>query len=417
MKKLTVSQYLIVILSALAWAGMLNTGWLFSSYYALSQEALGLSDATMGTLVSMIGLIGVVGYIFSGIFTDSLGYKLTTNIGMVITSIGAVILMMNPTESMAIVCCALMCGGGVVFYCTAVLRMISATGGEGGSGRCLGYFYAIMGLFSLIEGTLFSRIIAINSAAAALRVMLIISVVSMIGCNLVVNFIDKSSFLPSKNVAKAEDGFKFSQIGLLFKSPRFLALCIICFCTVSCSTLMTYTQPLLTSQFGLESSTVTLIGTWTNQGTILVLSTMTGYITDKIGSAAKMFVISLSGLIVACGIVLATPWQASFVALVIFAMVLIKTGDAVGKPGRMILAGECGLPESVRGTAIGFMSVVMALPGMIFGQLFGSILTAYNNSRIGYQIIYIIFIGIAVVGLLGVALFSRLKKAAAAKAA
>lgn len=416
MKKLTVSQYLIVILSALAWAGMLNTGWLFSSYYALSQEALGLSEATMGTMVSMIGLVGVVGYMFSGIFTDALGYKLTINIGMVITSIGAVILLLNPTEAMCTICCALMCGGGVLFYCTAVLRMISATGGEGGSGRCLGYFYAIMGLFSLIEGTLFSSIISSSSAAFALRVMLIISIVSMIGCNLIVNFIDKSSFLPKK-VGKSEDAFRFSQIGLLFKSPRYLALCIICFCTVCCSTLMTYTQPLLRTQFGLESSTVTLIGTWCNQGTLLVLSTMTGYITDKIGSATKMFLIALGGLIVACGIVLATPWQASFVVFIIIAMVLIKTGDAVGKPGRMILAGECGLPESVRGTAIGFMSVVMALPNLIFGEVFGSILTAYDNGRTGYQIIYIIFIGVALVGILGVALFTRFKKAAAARMA
>lgn len=281
----------------------------------------------------------------------------------------------------------------------------------------MGYFYAIMGLVSLIEGNIFASITDSYGAPIGLSALLLISVISMVITQIIAHILDKDTpYLPKNRSVDEANRFKFSKVGALLINPRFIALCVIGFCTVSCTTLTTYTQPLLASQFGLSAGTVTRIGTFCNQGTILVFASLTGVIVDKVGSAIKLFLIALGLLIVACIMVLVVPWSSPFVFIVVIAMVLIKTGDAVGKPGRQLLIPECGLSDSIRGTAIGFLNVIMALPSML-GKLFGSVLTAYSGERMGYQIIYFIFIGIAAVGIIGVLVFQASKKKANAKAA
>ena len=414
--KITIRQWALIICCAICWGSVLNTGWLFTSYYSLVQDALGMNDAAMGACVSAIGLAGVIGYAF-GFLPDMWGSKICMHLGILCTIGGSLFLLLNFSADMALLSCWMMVAGGTVFYCTSTLRLIGQCTVKEAQGTAMGSFYALMGLFSLIVGTVLSRIIAANSAAVGLRVLLIYSIVSMLVMEIAVHFLDPNPLILKKG-SGAESSFKLKMIGDVLSSARFWVLMVICFITVSVSTLMTYTQPLLATQFGVSTATVTLISTFCNQGTILLFSTLTGVITDKLGSATKMFLVALTGLLVACGIVLATPWTPALVALVVVAMVLIKTGDAVGKPGRQLLVGDCGFSEAARGTAVGIISIVMALPGLVFGNLFGSILTKYEGTRTGYQYIYMIFAGMAVIGLVAVLVFQKMvQKAKAAEAA
>lgn len=412
-----------IVVMAIGWVGILNTGWLFTSYYALAQEALGVSDAAMGILVSITEGMGIWGYLVSGPVADWLKPKLSMDIGTVLMIVGAALLVALPSGRMAFISCIIMVSSGMVFYATAALNLVGIFGPAAAHGRALGYFYALQGLIMLVEGTIISRMIATYSAPMSLNILLIFSCGQLVVGQIGLRFFEKDETFP-KRLTKAEiaaskqagekkaGGFSVAMLGTVLSSPRVWLLLLVGACTNCTTILITYTQPLLQTQFGLPTETVTLIATWTNQATLLILSVFTGVLVDKLGSAAKVILISLGSLFIGCAMVLAVPWEARLVFVVVAALCFIRGVNSICKPGRQSMIDECGLPTECRGTICGLLSVGMVIPGTFMGGIFGSILTQYNNGRAGYQIIYMVFVVIGVIGVAAVLLFQKLAKKA-----
>lgn len=416
-----------IVFMAIGWVGILNTGWLFTSYYSLAQEALGVSDAAMGILVSITEGMGIWGYLVSGPIADWLKPKRSMDIGTVLMIVGAALLVALPSGRMAFISCIIMVSSGMVFYATAALNLVGIFGPAAAHGRALGYFYALQGLIMLVEGTIVSRMIASYSATFSLNILLAVSCVQLVVGQAGLRLFEKDETFP-KRLTKAEiaavketktknpGGFSVAMVGKVLSSPRVWLLFLVGACTNCTAILITYTQPLLQTQFGVSTETVTLISTWTNQATLLILSVFTGILVDKIGSAAKVILISLGCLFIGCAMVLAVPWQSRFVFVVVAALCFIRSVNSICKPGRQSMIDECGLPADCRGTICGLLSVAMVIPGTFMGTIFGNILTQYNNSRGGYQIIYIVFVAVGVIGVGAVLLFQRLVNKAKAEA-
>lgn len=414
-----------IVVMAIGWVGILNTGWLFTSYYALAQEALGVSDAAMGILVSITEGMGIWGYLVSGPVADWLKPKLSMDIGTALMIVGAALLVVLPSGRMAFISCIVMVSSGMVFYATAALNLVGIFGPAAAHGRALGYFYALQGLIMLVEGTIISRMIATYSAQMSLSILLIFSCGQLVLGQIGLRFFERDETFP-KRLTKTElsaakqtnekkaGGFSAAMLGTVLSSPRVWLLLLVGACTNCTTILITYTQPLLQTQFGLSTETVTLIATWTNQATLLILSVFTGVLVDKLGSAAKVILISLGSLFIGCAMVLAVPWEARLVFVVVAALCFIRGVNSICKPGRQSMIDECGLPIECRGTICGLLSVGMVIPGTFMGGIFGNILTQYNNGRVGYQIIYMVFVVIGVIGVASVLLFQRLAKKAKA---
>lgn len=422
-EKMSARHMSFIVVMAIGWVGILNTGWLFTSYYALAQDALSVSDAAMGILVSITEGMGIWGYLVSGPVADWLKPKRSMDIGTVLMIIGVVLLVIMPSGRMAFLSCIIMVSSGMVFYATAALNLVGIFGPAAAHGRALGYFYALQGLIMLVEGTIISKMIAAYSATFSLNVLLIFSCGQLVVGQIGLRFFEKDETFPKK-LTKAEvlakkdtkgkntGGFTISMLKEVLSSPRVWLLLLVGACTNCTTILITYTQPLLQTQFGVSTETVTMISTWTNQATLLVLSVFTGVLVDKIGSATKVILISLGCLFVGCAMVLAVPWQAKFVFVVVAALCFIRAVNSICKPGRQSMIDECGLPTECRGTICGLLSVAMVIPGTFMGTAFGRILTQYNNSRGGYQVIYIVFLVIGLIGVGAIFMFQKLAKKA-----
>lgn len=426
-EKMSLQHMVFIVFMAIGWVGILNTGWLFTSYYSLAQEALSVSDAAMGILVSITEGMGIWGYLVSGPIADWLKPKRSMDIGTVLMIVGAALLVALPSGRMAFISCIIMVSSGMVFYATAALNLVGIFGPAAAHGRALGYFYALQGLIMLVEGTIVSRMIASYSATFSLNVLLAVSCVQLVVGQAGLRLFEKDETFP-KRLTKVEiaavketktknpGGFSVAMVGKVLSSPRVWLLFLVGACTNCTAILITYTQPLLQTQFGVSTENVTLISTWTNQATLLILSVFTGILVDKIGSAAKVILISLGCLFIGCAMVLAVPWQSRFVFVVVAALCFIRSVNSICKPGRQSMIDECGLPADCRGTICGLLSVAMVIPGTFMGTIFGNILTQYNNSRGGYQIIYIVFVAVGVIGVGAVLLFQRLVNKAKAEA-
>lgn len=409
--RLTLRHYLLIVMCAFGWFGILATAMRFSNYYALLQAAMNYTDAQMGHIISMIGVTCMISYVFGGILADTLGPKLCIIAGGTISNVGSILLLCGIPFDATIPISLFMCMGGCVF-CTSMLRQLSTCVGKGANGKIMGYFYAIMGLISLIMGNILSSVMSRYSAHSGLRFLMLTAVICIVCAMVAVCLLNNTIPLLPRKWAEHNPNtsrFRFGQVLLLFQNRRYWVLMVICITTVSCAQLMTYTQPLLTSQFGLSPSTVNTIAAWTNHGTIFVFSCITGILVDWLGSAASIFRFSYCALIAACMIVLLTPWRPAFVPLIVIAMICIVSNEGVGKPGRQLLISECGLPASIYGTAIGFLSVVMDIPTAIFGSGFSYVMETFDG-RTAYQILYSLFIVIAITGLTALSVFIRLKE-------
>ena len=418
-EKLNFRLMALVTMVSFGWVGILNTGWLFDSYYTLVRDAIGLTDGQIGSIISIVGITSVIGYFFSGFFTDLLKPQLTMWLGIVCSIVGSFILYTTQQASygLALLTCVIMLGGGVFFYCTAAFKLLADNSTPGTKGRVMGYFFAFQGIFMIICNTIVSSVINSNTAKDGLNLMLLFSCVQLVIAQVAIHFLDqsKTAAKAAKGEKKGGSGFNVAYLPKLLSNPCYLLFLVVAFCTIASGRMNTYTQPLLQDQFGVSTANVLLISTWVNNGTSLVMSILAGIIADKMGSARNAILLSIGFWAVALVLVFATPWNPSFLFMIVLALIFIRSINAICKPGRMTLIQECMIPDEYMGVAIGFFNVVGAAPDIFLGSLFGNILETYGSTRQAYMIIYGVFIVIALVAFLAIFFFKGTRKKYAAK--
>lgn len=414
-EKLSVGWVLVILNMAFGMSATLNTGWLFSSYYQLCADACNLNAAQMGVLLSIIDGCGIIGYVVGGMLVDILKPKACIfigSLGMILFSLWG---MMIPDYPSLVIINTGLVVFGIVFYWTACVRYASSFGPRSMSGKASGLLFALSGAIMLVYGNIISAVIASVSAVSGFR-WLVGSSVAILAVTAIAHCIyDKTPwFGRGMKTENAGGGFQFSMIGTLLKNKRMWIVWLIAAVSSSSTIAITYMNPLLANYYGASTAAITLIRTWANNGTLLVLSMLTGILTDKLGSASKMinaaFICMLFGML----LLLFTPWTPALLVVVIIAMVLVRSVNSIGKPGRVALVAEVDIPEAAKGTATGLMFAATSIPGTFLNTIFGNLLTRYNNEPIAYQIIYGSFVGIAILGIAAVLLFVRLSKKAAA---
>ena len=123
-KPLTFSQYFKIFSSSCGWAAVLTVSYIFSHYYQLFSQVYGFNDSQMGTLMSIVGTVGVFCYLFGGVVADMLRPKVCLNI----TYISMIILSLICTTSPSYTTMYFVAFGfavcGILFFSTPMLRFI-----------------------------------------------------------------------------------------------------------------------------------------------------------------------------------------------------------------------------------------------------------------------------------------------------
>lgn len=402
-KPLTFSQYFKIFSSSCGWAAVLTVSYIFSHYYQLFSQVYGFNDSQMGTLMSIVGTVGVFCYLFGGVVADMLRPKVCLNI----TYISMIILSLICTTSPSYTTMYFVAFGfvvcGILFFSTPMLRFIVTLGSREQQGRIFGLLYCMSGVLSLIIGTIASQIIAVSGAKAGLRWMFILYAAVMAVSCLVHNLIDKSKH--GDKIEKTST-FSINMIGDVLKNPNMWLIFVLAVCTYVPSFMgSAYVQPLMKEYFGASTATVALVATYSNFGTMIVMSLLTGALTDKMGSVVNMVLLSLIFLILAATAMLISPWASAYLFVVTIALFMLRSVNAIGKPARNSLVSESRVPAVARGTATGLMFAVMTLPDAFLYKVCGSLLTSYSGSKTGYHIILVSMLVIGAVGIVCALLF------------
>lgn len=409
-KSLTLSQYFKIFSSSCGWAAVLTVSYIFSHYYQLFEEASGFTDSQMGTLMSIVGAVGVFCYLFGGVIADMLRPKVCLNI----TYIGmiALSLICSTFPNYEIMCFVsfgfALCG--ILFFSTPMINFVITLGSRDQQGRILGLLYCLSGVISLAIGTIASQIIAANDARTGFRWMLILYAAVMAFSCIVHNFIDKSKH--GDAVAKTST-FRPQMIGQVIKNPNMWLIFVLAICTYVPSFMgSAYIQPLMKEYFGASTATVALVATYSNYGTMIAMSLLTGVLTDKMGSVINMVFLSMAFLFVAASAMLVSPWASAYLFVIVIALFMLRSVNNIGKPARPALVSESRVPAAARGTATGLMFAVMTFPDAFLYKVCGNILTKYQGTTTGYTIILSAMVIISIVGVVcAMAFRSNIKKA------
>lgn len=405
--KMTLGWFLIVLNCAAGMSAVLNTGWLFSSYYQLCADGFQLSAAQMGILLSITDGAGIIGYVVGGFLADALKPKaciVIGNVGMILFSLWCLTI---PGYTAVVIICAGLVLFGIVFYWVAMIRYVGAFGPEELRGKAMGFLYGLSGGIMLIWGTLLSNEIAKGDAVWGVRWLLISSIIVMAVTTIAHIIYDKEPWF-GRGGAKESD-FSLKMIGTVLSNGRMWVVYIIAMLSAASAVAITYLQPLLADFYGCSTATITMITTWVYNVTLLIMSFVTGYLVDKLHSAAKVITLSFLCLLVGVGMILFTPWTPALVALIIIAMILVRCVNAICKPGRNSLVAEAGVPKEAMGTATGLMFAATTIPGTFMYTICGNLLTRYEGTTTGYRMIYIVFVAVGIAGILVVQIFSRMK--------
>lgn len=404
---MTWGWFLIVMNCAFGMSAVLNTGWLFSSYYQMCADGFQLSAAQMGVLLSITDGAGIIGYVVGGFLADALKPKaciVIGNAGMILFSLWCLTI---PNYTSVVIICAGLVVFGIVFYWVAMIRYVGAFGPAELRGKAMGFLYGLSGAIMLIWGTLLSNEIARGGAVWGVRWLLISSIVVLAITTITHMIYDKEPWF-GKGGAKESD-FSLKTIGTVLSNKRMWIVYVIAMLSSASAVAITYLQPLLADFYGCSTATITMITTWVYNVTLFIMSFVTGYLVDKLHSAAKVITLSFLCLLVGVGMILITPWNPTLVALIIIAMILVRCVNAICKPGRNSLVAESGIPQEAMGTATGLMFAATSIPGTFMYTICGNLLTRYEGTTTGYRMIYIVFIAIGIAGILVVHLFNRIK--------
>ena len=162
---------------------------------------------------------------------------------------------------------------------------------------------------------------------------------------------------------------------------------------------MNYTTPYLTDAFLAPLTLVSIVGMIRYYGIAIISAPLLGGIAKKVNSPSKTILVVMAASAICCFAYLVLPQTASFmmVAIVITLVLGFLANGAYGVASSVLT--ETHVPAHIFGAASGLLSVIGFLPESFMHQLFGSFIDKYAVQ--GYTYIFICLTVSAVIAIGG----------------
>jgi sugar phosphate permease len=381
-------KYLQILALGLAGGSIYLMPYIRYVFYDWQIEAMGISNAQLGLLSTAYTIGNVLLYIPGGIIADKFSTKKCILISLLSTTVLTFIFAFTMgSYVLALVIWLLFAVTTTFLFWDALMKTIRLIGDESEQGFMFGLYYMGNGLTGAIASAIGVR--ATNMADTAQGKFFWGVVVY--GCATAVAALFVALLLKDKqkaklNAAGQEEGFKFSMVGQLLKSPTVWIFSIIVFTGYAVYSSTSYFNPYLTNVVGItpeDSGYLSIIRTYI----FYILTPISGIIADKlIKSTSKWFIFLFFIL-----------------ALLFVGVLLIPAGTSVGVvsfytllPGLFGLAlygiifsvaAETKIPAAVMGTAVGIASIIGYAPDFFMAAMFGDWIDKLGNGA--YRLIFI----------------------------
>ena len=381
-------------------------------YYDVYLETYHLTNTQMGVFGSVLGVFGMISYLFGGVVADRFSTRMILTVSLIGTGIGGFIHLL-PLNYTALLCLYAFWGVSSLFAfwpaCVKAVRILSDSGDQG---KAFGFFEGGRGVGAALMamGAVVAFRVGIGNIDDQVQGMKFV----IIYYSVLTILMGILAFLTVKDgKMEASERISFKGIGEVLKLPAVWIIGFVTFCNYVFTLSLYYFTPYAT---GILGATVTFAATlaalkrWL--GTIS--SVAGGYMSDKIGTGRTILV---SFLIMAAGTaaILLLPTNSKSIMAFTALFLVVYIFYSVNYAQTWAMMDEGAIPEKYSGTAAGIISTVGYLPE-IFVSLMAGVMIDQNPGVGGYRQYFGFMIGMLLLGaVITVVWIKFLKKQRASK--
>lgn len=397
-------KYLAILALGVSGASIYLLPFIKYVFYDQQIEAMGITNAQSGFLLTMYAMGNIFLYIPGGILADKLSPKRCLLFSLLSTTVLTIVYGFTLSYKTALVIWFLLSITTVLVFWSALLKAVRIIGSEKEQGTMFGIYYAVNGITGAIFNAiaLWSTRLTSNAQGAMFNVTMIYAVATTLAAVLVFLFLKKDSDV--KVETSENEKFQFKDVAHLLKNPYVWIFSLVVFCGYSLFSSTSYFTPYLTDVVGVSPISSGIYSIIRNY-LFMLLAPISGYIADRgFKSTSKWLIITLSILVVLFIGVLVIPSGANATMISVYTLL----PGAFGLASYSIvfsLIGETKIPAKVTGTVIGLASVIGYSPDLFMSTMFGSWLDKLGKN--GYTYIFLYLAATCVVGIVCAYLIRR----------
>lgn len=394
------NRWLFLAILCFGMTGLFGVPYLTRGFYNVFQDAMGITNAQIGILMSTFGLVNLVTYFIGGWLADKISMKKLLVFSYIASGIlGIIMLYSTSFTSLILIYAGFSVSTGLTFF-PAMLKFVRSLGDDSEQGLLYGLKEAGYAAVGVIVGFVVVRI-RVNSGSDMVTFQWLVMLYSglSISAGLLLQFLMKDE----KPVSSAKsEPVDIKLIAKIAKMKEVWLITISIFCCYLVYSSLTYSSPYLVDVYGISNSTASTLGIIRQYVASAFVCLLYGIVADKIGSSVKMVNFTFIGLAITCVAFAMVPQGAAFVGLAIGLMVAI-TILACGVRGVYYAqVSEAGFPLEYTGTVMGIIAILAFTPDAFYFTVMGRLLDkhiAAGTAVTGYHTIFMISAVAAVVGI------------------
>lgn len=388
-----IKRILILFIISIGTVAMYNLPYMKSTFYDPMREALSLSHQQLGDLLSIYGIVAMIGYFPGGWLADRFSAKILMSFSLISSGFLGFYFATFPSYTGLIVTFIMWGITTILTFWAAAIKVIRMLGDSSEQGRLYGFYEGFQGvagtLMSFIGLYIFGRFVEVT--AGFKYVVWLYSIISIV-CGILIYIL-----IEEKEVNK-EEKVEISAFLKVMKMPKVWLIGLVIFSTYMIFSGLTYLNPYLKDEFKVSVGMVSTIAIIRTFAIKLGASPMAGVIADKVNSSVKILT---SGFVIVCiniVIYLLTPRNPSFLMVALLNMLVLSILIFGFRGIYYAAVDEANIPIEYTGAVVGFVSLIGFIPDAFFYTLVGGWLD--NKGNTGYTYLFLLMLACAILGLL-----------------
>lgn len=389
-------KWIMLIMCGFGYASTCMAIWMYYSYYDLMMAYFGVTNTQMGYIGTITGLVMIVCWPVGGMVADKIPMKVAYLACMAFTIVDFVVLAFSNSFTLYLVTVFLACFMMGVYY-TLFGKIVKGVSTPETEGKNTGYFWALYSVAGTIIGALGSYCISKMDLAAWRPLMFMFVICAVAMCVVCVIFLkeDKFNDWSVLESSGAPAKFQMSQVGKVLLMPEIWVAGLIYFTMlmITCAGIKAVTM--MQTIYLVPLGIVTFLATFRQYIGRVILSPVSGFLIDKLGSSMRVIRIFLVITIAGFAVFFIFPMGGDFFWVGILLVVACTIGYGMQAPCWMTPISEIKVPVAYHGTAIGLYNAIGCISDAFIYVITGNWVDKYGDIT-GNKIVFT-FIGVMLI--------------------
>lgn len=370
-------------------------------YYDAYLKVYHLTDLQMGVFGSILGIFGMISYLFGGVVADRFSTRTILTVSLIGTGIGGFVHLL-PLSYHALLALYAFWGISSLFAfwpcCIKAVRILS---GSGDQGKAYGFFEGGRGIGAALMAS--GAVIAFKIGAGQIEDQILGMRAAIIFYSVLTILMGILAWLTVKDEKmEKSDRVTFKGIGELLKMPAVWIISIVTFCNYVFTLSLYYFTPYLTEILGATVTFAAAVAA-SKRWFSLLGNVGGGIVTDKVGTGRMLF-ISFLAIAIGTTAMLLLPQASSSIWPFTILFIVVYIFYNVNYAMTWAMMDEGAIPERLSGSAAGLISTIGYLPEIFISLVAGATLEKFPGVT-GYQRYFTFVIAMMVIGTIFVAIW------------